>query len=264
MAEFEILTVTTNQDSGKGSLRWALEKTQEKQGKYEIIFKTPEGAKPSDLYKDTNYWIIRLDSPLPHLETSEIYINYSDSKAIVIAPHNELHPQLGDPNDSLLTIGSDKDSDAVVKLNNINFARHKVVGYDGGPHGGGGGLGAGAGMIIAGDVSVLVENSVFQDLEAIGGKGGGVGQFGADIGPWFSSDNCTSCMKSQSYSRSQPSSGGLSSSALLNKKSNATDNSGEGALPISTSPTKFSTKAVTTEKDLDKLHGSDGRNGVFG
>ena len=85
-------------------------------------------------------------------------------------------------NSSLLTLGNSryisakKHSDRiawrlpVLNIRNVNFAANKAKGEDG-FKGGGGGLGAGGGISIVAGTAKL-ENVVFQDLEAIGGKGG--------------------------------------------------------------------------------------------
>ena len=56
-----------------------------------------------------------------------------------------------------------------VKIRNVNLVNNKISGENG-SNGGGGGLAAGAGLsVLHGDVTL--NNVVFQDLIAIGGKG---------------------------------------------------------------------------------------------
>ena len=93
-------------------------------------------------------------------------------------------------NSSLLTLGNplyitaEEHSDrnawrlGVFNIRNVNFAANKAKGEDG-FKGGGGGLGAGGGISIVAGTAKL-ENVVFQNLEAIGGKGGSGASGGSD------------------------------------------------------------------------------------
>ena len=181
----KILLVNTNADSAaaantKHTLRWALEQTQKVEGDYEIVFQRGDNKTYTNSF-GTGYWTFALDTPLPVIEKSNIKINTSVPKSIVIIPQNATKNSRGTVgNAPLLTIANPyKASQAtipIVTLNEVNFVNNSVSGKDGssaskGGGGGGGGLGAGAGILL-GAGTLNIKNSIFQNLKVSGGKGG--------------------------------------------------------------------------------------------
>lgn len=218
----KIIRVTNNGDFSEneaaeplvGTLRWALQQTQKKQGKYEIRFSQSPKIANNSTKKGMNKWTIELYSPLPNIYRSDIIVNYSTPQDIILVPYDYADQGKGDdhhsgvrisqtnqntsPDDEkyitapktapILTVGdinyfyhdsqtatrstSPKDvnlSTPSLKLNQVNFSSNTAAGGDA-INGGGGGLGAGGGIVhLHGDL--LIENAIFQRLQAIGGRG---------------------------------------------------------------------------------------------
>ena len=222
----KILVVNTNTDSAdagntENTLRWALSQTQRRPGKYEIVFQRNDTSAYSNGPLKTGYWTFELERPLPALNISDIRINTSVPKSIILVPKNRdiknkiFRGKVDQFSAPLLTIGDPYWPDSVrewnrvwlqqiygthpsygfympkVLLNEINFARNIVQGQDGanaksgygGGGGGGGGLAAGAGVLL-GEGKLHIKDAVFQDLLVIGGNGGkgAAGARGADTG----------------------------------------------------------------------------------
>ena len=188
------LVVTNNKDSGQGSLRDALYEAQRQNmyglsAKFDIVF---ESQKEGNSNLSTGYFTIGLKSPLK-VERMDIRINHLNPRAVYLAPAGSLGgvnaasrsliSEKSRPSGSLLQLGS---TDVVnggfhqnakslrqrptLSLNNIHFIRNIARGSDGADRGGGGGLGTGGAItVFNGDLEV--QNSVFQDLRAEGGRG---------------------------------------------------------------------------------------------
>ena len=183
----------------EGSLRKALETTQANPGKYEIVFETLDPVNQPQPEGHLGYWAIRLSSPLPSLVEGDIRLNYTNPKSIVVMPaegsttsfneaplQSKAHAILPNNPGSILTIGnphhlndpskSDPSKNPKIHLNRINFIKNTARAGDG-TTGGGGGLAAGGAIsLIEGDL--LIENSIFQDLKVVGGKGASTGAKG--------------------------------------------------------------------------------------
>ena len=123
----------------------------------------------------SNSWHIKPETPLPAISAnSNIYINHAYPKNITIDGSNLPSEDVARTY-SLLTIGkyeniySSSSNKPNVHLRHINLVNNTIKG-ESGSNGGGGGLAAGAGMsILQGDV--VLENVVFQNLQAKGGLG---------------------------------------------------------------------------------------------
>ena len=195
------LHVTSNKDSeAEGTLRWAINQTQNNRGYYDIIFKTPENSKPNNQL-GTGYWTIELKSPLPEITSSNIRINHSETKNIILTSKGKKNGwgNIKDANNSLMTIGdprllyadylyNDNFEDIKASKNNIfttpqvfmknmNFTGHEVTGQSAG----GGGLGAGGAIVIF-DGIVDIKNSIFQNLSSTGGVGKTFGYEASGVG----------------------------------------------------------------------------------
>jgi hypothetical protein len=81
------LVVSTNADSGLGSLRAALEQTQRKPGSYDIVFQSNARA---DNNLGTGYFTIALESALPNIYRSDIKINTDAPRSVTILPRETL------------------------------------------------------------------------------------------------------------------------------------------------------------------------------
>jgi Ca2+-binding RTX toxin-like protein len=186
----EVIKVTSNKDTEeKGSLRWAINKTQEWMGYYDIIFDTPKDAQASN-NKGLGYWTIELEQPLPEITAGDIRINHADTKNVALTSKGNGNGwgDLWNANNSLMTIGDPRNlyadelpgepkrfptkdielSRPRVYMRNLHFFGHEATGETRG--GGGGGLGAGGAMVIF-DGIVDIKNSTFQNLQARGGEG---------------------------------------------------------------------------------------------
>ena len=169
----EILVNTEKEDKGGNpditSLREAItEANKSNADKVFINFQKPSDDKSKS-------WHIKPETPLPALLHKNIYINHSYPKNITIDGSTLPNSKDGARTYSLLTIGnyenisSDSSSKPNVHLRHVNLVNNVIEGEKG-SNGGGGGLAAGAGMsILQGDV--VLENVVFQNLQATGGKG---------------------------------------------------------------------------------------------
>ena len=129
---------------------------------------------------DNKSWHITPDSPLPAITHSQIFFNQDHPKNVTI--DGSLVSKKSGTTYSLITVGnytkinSNELSRPKAAFKNINFVNNTARAGDG-TKGGGGGLAAGAGMsILQGDVTL--ENVVFQNLQAIGGRGA-IGAHGA-------------------------------------------------------------------------------------
>lgn len=118
-------------------------------------------------------WNIKPSAPLPALTARNVFINYTNPKNITI--NGEKLSQSKGRTYSLITIGnytnigSTSTNKPSVRIKNINLVNNKISGENG-SNGGGGGLAAGAGLsVLHGDVTL--NNVVFQNLTATGGKG---------------------------------------------------------------------------------------------
>jgi hypothetical protein len=81
------ITVSNNRDDGsQGTLRWALQQTQLVEGKYDIVFATPDNPRDTGNTLGTGYWTILLSSPLPTLYRSKIRVNYEAPKSVILLP----------------------------------------------------------------------------------------------------------------------------------------------------------------------------------
>ena len=79
----QVLTVTSNADSGAGSLRAALEYTQRNPGSYDVVFSgSSEGT--NDL--GTGFFTLLLETPLPNLFRGDIRINKVAPRSVTILP----------------------------------------------------------------------------------------------------------------------------------------------------------------------------------
>lgn len=197
----QVLTVTSNADSGAGSLRAALEYTQRNPGSYDVVFSgSSEGT--NDL--GTGFFTLLLETPLPNLFRGDIRINKVAPRSVTILPAAagaagnsssqslQTFRPVGQPADlkgvsgSLLTVGDvgylnqypkngfktnglAYDPHFNVEINGVNFVRNIAQGGRG-ENGGGGGLGAG-GAITFLEGTLKITNSVFQDLNAKAGAG---------------------------------------------------------------------------------------------
>ena len=188
----QTLLVTSNSDSGAGSLRAALEQTQRASGAYDIVF-SGNTRGTNDL--GTGYFTIQLKSALPNLYRGDIRINTdpSRSRSVTILPaaaaggsgtlSTRTQPlttqEEGSVSPSLLTVGDIRYLYDVgtnvrnrlnVEINGVNFVRNRAQGGNG-VLGAGGGLGAGGAITFLYGL-LKITNSVFQDLEAKAGSGG--------------------------------------------------------------------------------------------
>ena len=190
----QVLTVTSNADSGAGSLRAALQQTQRNLGNYDIVFSGNTRGENNGL--GTGFFTIKLNSALPNLWRGDIRINTdpSRSRSVTILPASaaggsgtlstRMQPlttqEEGSVSPSLLTIGDirnlyggaetfNQKSSLNVEINGVNFVRNRAQGGNG-YSGGGGGLGAG-GAITFLNGTLKIANSVFQDLNARAGTG---------------------------------------------------------------------------------------------
>ena len=165
----EILVNTDQEDHSNDpsitSLREAIieaNKSEHNGTKVYINFRKKESNKP---------WHILPDSPLPAITHPNIYFNHSYPKNITI-DGNTASKKAGITY-SLITVGdynkinSNEASRPKAFFKNINLINNTAKAGKGN-NGGGGGLAAGAGMsILQGDV--VLENVVFQNLQAVGG-----------------------------------------------------------------------------------------------
>ena len=191
------LVVSTNADSGLGSLRAALEQTQRKPGSYDIVFQSNARA---DNNLGTGYFTIALESALPNIYRSDIKINTDAPRSVTILPRSASGGQNARTPQSLTARASDGASSSLltigdilgiysnnfvrrqapkVEINGVNFVRNRAQGGNG-VRGAGGGLGAG-GAITFLEGTLKISNSVFQDLNASAGSGG----------PWANGGNGT-------------------------------------------------------------------------
>ena len=182
-----ILVVTSNGDSGSGTLRAALEKTQRAPGAYDIVF---QGESRGTNTLGTGFFTIRLRTPLPNLYRGDIRINVVSPRSVTLIPERAGESQNltsnlqqligpdGVASPSLLTVGDVQQlymttpaaEKPKIQINGFNFVRNRAQGGNGGA-GAGGGLGAG-GAITFLEGALKISNSVFQDLQAQGGAGG--------------------------------------------------------------------------------------------
>ena len=186
------LVVSNNKDRGRGSLRDMLRQSQEKEGNYDIVFQPESENKKINNQLKTGYFTIELQSPLPNLYRNNITINQTNPRSVILVPalaakdpSNRKSGAMsndnpGGVNGSMLYIGDTnylyrsrenytKKMPNVV-INNVSFVRNQAKGGDG-KKGAGGGFGAGGGIsLIAGDLTI--RNSIFQDLDAVAGRGG--------------------------------------------------------------------------------------------
>ena len=182
------ISVTNNNDSGHGSFRDALLKSQAKEGgTYNIVF---ESSKKPDNNLKTGYFTIPLRSPLPNIYRNNISINVDSPRSVILLPElSSGSPALGATklnnkgpggvNGSMLFVGDanylfktnnqyNGKNQPNVHINNVHFVRNQAQGGSG--NGGGGGYGAGGAITLtSGDLKIT--NTVFQDLVAKGGTG---------------------------------------------------------------------------------------------
>ncbi|MEI7666134.1 MAG: calcium-binding protein [Synechococcaceae cyanobacterium ELA263] len=183
----KILYVTTNADSGAGTLRAALEQTQRTPGAYDIVF---SGSSRGTNDLGTGFFTIQLESALPNLYRGDIRINTDTPRSVTILPAAAggggnagsqplTNGEDGAVSPSLLTVGDIRylyggginyNPNLNVEINGVNFVRNRAQGGNG-ERGAGGGLGAG-GAITFLYGSLKITNSVFQDLNASAGAGG--------------------------------------------------------------------------------------------
>ena len=232
---YETLFVSNNTDSTnarsanyQGSLRWALEKTQQNPGNYNIVFQAPGGENPPSSEQNLGYWTIRLKSPLPNLVSGNIRINYINPKSVVIAPAKDetisfdeaplkqsIFHTLGTNPGSILTIGNPyivaigagqnslTNNSPNISLNQINFIGNTFQGGNG-TKGGGGGLAAGGAISLA-EGELTIDKSIFQDLTIVGGKSSGTADGGAND---YEGNACVSIKKWEGTSGMDGGSGG--------------------------------------------------------
>ena len=200
---FKDIVVNTNTDivnpnDGRTSLREALIQTQQQPGCWNIVFKD---VPKSDIDAHANgpsdgvnlgYWTIKLNDSLPALEEGNIKINYDFQKTVSLIPASfdeadkqrsfQLKPNIGNRGSgSLVNVGDmnivNLEANNVaantvkmpsVSINNFNFLNNRARGGDGLKYGGGG-FGAGGGISLFSG-SLQIENSVFQNLSAFGGR----------------------------------------------------------------------------------------------
>lgn len=198
------LRVTTNKDGyGEGTLRWAINQTQDQRNYYDIIFETPKDSTATNTL-GTGYWTIELNEPLPEITSSNIRINHKNTKNVVITSKGKENGwgNIKQANNSLMTIGDPRllyadelyvyggkfqniqeNRDNIlltpqVYLKNVHFIGHETSGES---PGGGGGLGAGGAIVIF-DGIVDIKNSTFQNLRSVGGIGKTFGYAAAGVG----------------------------------------------------------------------------------
>ena len=182
------LTVDNNNDSGRGSLREALKDSQKGEGDFDIVF---DSDKEPNNKLTTGYFTIELKSSLPTIYRNNVTINQTNPRSVILVadmaantPNRTTgkmsNDNPGGVNGSMLYVGdtnrlypsypNSTDSPPNVVINNVSFIRNQSKGGDG-ENGAGGGLGAGGGIALM-DGSLTIRNSIFQDLTAVGGKGG--------------------------------------------------------------------------------------------
>lgn len=83
--KWKTITVSTNKDSGLGSLRDALRQSQEKEGNFDIVFKQENDTVPNNQLT-TGYFTIELQSPLPNLYRNNITINQTNPRSVILVP----------------------------------------------------------------------------------------------------------------------------------------------------------------------------------
>ena len=176
---------------------------------YYIEFEIPENAKPTNNVR-TGYFTIELNSPLPAIYKNFVYINTLSPNQVILVPKGKAVPPtnpgtpdmkipmgvlngitdpatqennasgsyfyIGDPN----TLSPEMKKNPEFKINNdawhfvhinaVNFVRNKAQGQAG-QKGAGGGLGAGGGITLTAG-NLRITNSIFQNIQANGGKGG--------------------------------------------------------------------------------------------
>jgi hypothetical protein len=142
----QTFTVTTNADSGVGSLRAAITGANADPGST-ITFALPQNA------------TITLLGELPHI-TANVTIDGSGSPGLTVSGQNLFR---------VFFIES-----GTVAIENLNIANGLAKGGDGGDAGGGGGLGAG-GAIFVNAGTTTIANVDFTDNKAKGGDGGAGG-----------------------------------------------------------------------------------------
>lgn len=111
------LLVTSNTDSGPGSLRAALEQTQRTPGNYDIVF---SGSSRGTNNLGTGFYTIQLSSALPNLYRSDIRINVVTARSVTIPPAaagagpNALRPK------SLTNRAADGASPSLLTVGDVN------------------------------------------------------------------------------------------------------------------------------------------------
>ena len=163
-------SVADNENSGDGltTLREALLQIQAGNAQeYEIIFSSSNDSQKPSNKLNLSYWTIELEKPLPHIiSPANIYVNRIAPKNVNIIPKNLAKGKMaGVESGSTLVIGnkgvesSDPRKNPYVHLNRVNFSLFQAKGLNG-VDGGGGGLGAGAAIVLRSG-RLIIENSVF-------------------------------------------------------------------------------------------------------
>ena len=260
--EITVNTATddTNSKNSLKSLREAIEEANQYTNGQRIYinFNLNKIESSNESSKNQN-WNIKPSAPLPSLIAKDVFINHTNPKNITI--NGEKLSQSKGRTYSLLTVGNYTNISSAsankpsVKIRNINLVNNKISGENG-SNGGGGGLAAGAGLsVLHGDVTL--NNVVFQDLTATGGKGSkSLGGAQAAYQKWHSSVcGAGGCSGSYSEDINNPkygNSGGTGGRPTLLGAD--TSSSGGGG----------STPGTARRHDTSGARGGDGLEGSFG
>ena len=174
----ETIVVNTNKDGIKDdrqtTLREALLKAEQGANKksYDIVFNANDTSSATNKLR-LNYWTIELDSPLI-FKSGNARLNFTQPQNVTLVPSAEEGKSIKRKDITGLLVQAENDNKIAspsIALNRINFAGFTAKGGDAKPGGGGGGGMGGGGAIVLRGGDVYVTNSVFQNNQAIGGKG---------------------------------------------------------------------------------------------
>ena len=203
----------------------------------------------------TKSWHIKPETPLPALLHKNIYINHSYPKNITIDGSDLPSSTNGARTYSLLTVGkyenisSESSNKPSVHLRHVNLVNNTIEGGKG-SGGGGGGLAAGAGIsVLEGDV--ILENVVFQNLQAKGGQGGKGLTGGIGFRQYGQSNGVGGAMFVIGYPAAGSSGGAGGLPTLLG--ANSASKGGKGGAA-----------AKENYSNPGGGHGSSGKDGIFG